>query len=91
MTCTRFPSEVGCWRQHMRRNGICPVAAQHHHAHIAAIAAEHGLREPVLGLALDGVGLGPERQHLGCRELAATGDKHFERLGHLRPLPVPQW
>jgi hydrogenase maturation protein HypF len=65
---------------------ILPV--QHHHAHIAAICAEHGISDAVLGLALDGVGLGIDNMPWGGELLRVEGG-YFERLGHLATLAMP--
>lgn len=64
------------------------LAVQHHHAHIAAVAAEHGIETPVIGLALDGFGLGPENQAWGGELLWACGPD-YRRLGHLALLAQP--
>ena len=65
---------------------LMPV--QHHHAHVAAVAAENGHQAPVLGLSFDGFGLGPGNEAWGGELLFVDGG-HYFRAGHLHPLPQP--
>lgn len=70
------------------QNNIPRLAVQHHHAHIAAICAEHAVTHSVLGLALDGVGLGIDNTAWGGEILLVDGAS-FQRIGHLAPLALP--
>lgn len=67
---------------------ISRFAIQHHHAHLAAVAAEHHIIKPVLGLALDGYGYGADGTAWGG-ELFLLEKNKFTRLGSFYPLPQP--
>ncbi len=63
-------------------------AAQHHHAHVAAVMAEHGRTAPVIGVAYDGTGYGTDGAVWGAEVLYADL-ADFRRLAHLRYAPLP--
>jgi hydrogenase maturation protein HypF len=64
--------------------GVPALPVQHHHAHIAAA----GCDGPVIGLALDGVGLGTDGTAWGGELLWVHGAR-WRRLDHLGPLALP--
>ena len=64
------------------------LQVQHHHAHIASCMAEHGLDERVIGISLDGTGLGTDGKIWGG-EILVCDLNTFERFSHLEYIPQP--
>ncbi len=69
-------------------SGLPVVAVQHHVAHVAAVAAEKRWSGPILGVALDGQGLGADGSPWGG-ELIVLDGARWERVGWLEPLALP--
>jgi len=68
-----------------------PAGVLHHHAHIAACLADNGWpldAGPVVGIALDGLGLGEDGQLWGG-EFAVADYARFERRGCFKPVALP--
>ncbi|MBW7932525.1 MAG: carbamoyltransferase HypF [Gemmatimonadaceae bacterium] len=76
---TRIAEELGLRRV---------IAVQHHHAHLAAVAAEHGVTTPVVGLAFDGTGYGDDG-HTWGGEVLISDLAGYRRVGQLRYVPLP--
>ncbi len=64
------------------------MAVQHHHAHVASCAAEHGVTNPFIGIAYDGLGMGDDGTFWGGEILIANlaGYRRFARFGRA-PMP----
>jgi hydrogenase maturation protein HypF len=72
------------------RRGCDVELVQHHHAHIAAVMAEHAVPagERVIGCAFDGTGYGTDGAIWGG-EILLAGYEGFERSFHLKYVPLP--
>ena len=70
------------------KRGIPLLRVQHHHAHMVSCMADNGLEGECLGLIWDGTGYGTDGATWGG-ELLAGGARGFERLGSIRPIPLP--
>jgi hydrogenase maturation protein HypF len=73
------------------KNGLPLLEVQHHHAHIAACLAENGHLldgPPVLGIVLDGLGLGDDDTIWGGEFLLADY-RGYRRLARLKPVTMP--
>ncbi|MFN2222642.1 MAG: carbamoyltransferase HypF [Candidatus Promineifilaceae bacterium] len=73
-----------------RKESLTAVGVQHHHAHVAALMAEHGLRDDdaVIGVAFDGTGYGEDGAIWGGEFLLANY-LEYARPYHLAYRPLP--
>jgi hydrogenase maturation protein HypF len=71
-----------------QNNGLGLVQVQHHHAHAAALMAEHGLEDAVT-VVCDGYGYGNDGGAWGGEILHCSLEStKFSRLGHLEAQPL---
>src|SRR5262249_10178308 len=67
---------------------VMRIAVQHHHAHIASCLADNGVGGPVIGVAWDGTGYGPD-EHVWGGEFLVADLAGYERVGDLQEVPLP--
>lgn len=70
--------------------GLPLESVQHHHAHVAAAMAENGWRRAdgkVVGIALDGLGLGEDGTVWGA-EVLVCDYRESRRIARLSPIPL---
>ncbi|MEO1401764.1 MAG: carbamoyltransferase HypF [Cyanobacteria bacterium J06635_1] len=71
-----------------QRWDIPVISVQHHYAHVLAGMAEHQIPPPLLGIAWDGTGYGPDQTVWGGEFLQVT-EQGFERVAHFLPFALP--
>jgi len=83
-----FSSKIAKEMLEEKRN-LKGVSIQHHHSHIASVMAENMIEnEKVIGTAFDGTGFGTDRKIWGG-EFLICDYKNFERVAHLKYIPLP--
>jgi len=86
VACDAHPDYLAS--QYARDTRLPVTIVQHHHAHVAACLAEHGLTGAVLGVAWDGTGLGEDGTLWGGEFLRCTR-RGYQRVGYLRRFRLP--
>ncbi len=87
VVCDLHPDYVSS-RYARRRPDARVMEVQHHHAHMAAVLAEHGRTAPAIGVSLDGTGYGPDGTAWGGEFL--VGDlREYRRAAHFKPYRMP--
>jgi hydrogenase maturation protein HypF len=87
IACDQHPDYLST-RYAKEQTDVPLIQVQHHHAHIAACMAENRIEGPVIGLAFDGTGFGPDHTIWGG-EVLITEYTNFKRVAHLAQVPMP--
>ncbi len=86
VACDLHPDYLSTRKAH---EYVVPVlTVQHQYAHILSCMADNEVEAPVLGIAWDGTGLGPDGSIWGG-EFLQINDTNFRRVAHLRTFPLP--
>ena len=86
VACDLHPNYIST--VYAQRHSTQPIAVQHHYAHVLSCMAENDLAPPVLGVAWDGSGFGPDGTVWGG-EFLKVDEYQYERVARLRPFRLP--
>ena len=90
VACDLHPDYFSTYQAERLQNELnIPVQRiQHHHAHVASCMAEHRLDEEVIGIVLDGTGMGTDENIWGG-EFFISDLRKFRRFSHFDYVPMP--
>jgi hydrogenase maturation protein HypF len=83
VACDLHPNYIST--VYANRVSAAPIRVQHHYAHVLSCMAENGVKAPVLGVAWDGSGWGPDGTVWGG-EFLKIDEYGYTRAARLRPL-----
>lgn len=86
IVCDRHPDYLSS--RYASETGIPLLQVQHHHAHIVSCMAEHRIEGKVIGIAMDGTGLGDDGNIWGS-EFMICDEKEYERRFHFDYIALP--
>jgi hydrogenase maturation protein HypF len=86
IACDLHPNYLAT--EYAQRLSTHPVGVQHHYAHVLACMAENDLKPPVLGVAWDGSGYGPDGTVWGG-EFLKIDECGYTRAARLRCFRLP--
>lgn len=86
MACDMHPDYLST--QYARKSSEPVLSVQHHYAHVLACMVENQITAPVLGIAWDGSGYGPDQTIWGG-EFLRVGPRGYERVAHIRAFRLP--
>ncbi len=86
MVCDLHPDYLSS--KYTIASGIKTIKVQHHHAHIASCMAENNLDEKVIGISMDGTGLGDDNNIWGG-EFLICDLYSYKRFNHFDYIPLP--